>query len=72
MRLIGRLLILAAIGVCVGGCVRPWQRGALSHRSMDAEQLCERHMDDFLSHVQDIREGATGGGGKPGGGCGCN
>lgn len=67
-----RILGLMVLVVMVGGCVKPWQRGALSHRSMDTEKLCERHIDDFLGHSYDIREGATGGGGKPGGGCGCN
>lgn len=54
------------------GCVRPWQRGALTHRSMQPEQLCETLNDDFMEHSYDIREGATGGSGRVGGGCGCN
>lgn len=54
------------------GCVRPWERGALAHRSLDATQLCEQASEDFKGHTFDIREGATGGLGRPGGGCGCN
>ncbi len=39
---------------------------------MDPEQLCEQVAGDFRAHTFDVREGATGGLGRPGGGCGCN
>lgn len=67
-----RCLLVLALGLSAAGCVRPWQRGALTHRSMEPDQLCEVLVGDFTQHTYDIREGATGGLGRPGGGCGCN
>lgn len=64
--------LLAFGGLGLSGCVRPWERGALAHRSMDSENRGEALNEDFCAHVYDIREGATGGMGRPGGGCGCN
>lgn len=56
------------------GCVavRPWERGALAHRTMDPEAGDRTCSEDFLGHAYDVREGAAGGTGKAGGGCGCN
>ena len=65
-------LALAAGSLAASGCVRPWERGALSHRSLDPDKVDEAWAEDFCSHVYDVREGATGGLGRPGGGCGCN
>lgn len=53
-------------------CVRPWERGVLAHRSMDPQAGDRSCAQDFLVHLYDVREGATGGTGKAGGGCGCN
>lgn len=61
-----------ALLTAVTGCVRPWERGALSHRSMGTDNQCEILAEGFNAHVYDIREGATGGMDRPGGGCGCN
>ena len=63
-------LILA---LCVaGGCatVKPYEREYLSRPSMDLQR--EATEAKFYSHVLDAREGATGGLGSAGGGCGCN
>jgi hypothetical protein len=59
-------LLLAA------GCatVKPYEREYLSRPSMDLER--EAAEAKFYSHVLDAREGATGGIGTAGGGCGCN
>jgi hypothetical protein len=61
-----------SLAFVLAGCVRPWERGALSHRSMEPDQLCEVMVGDFTEHTYDIREGGTGGTGRVGGGCGCN
>ena len=50
--------------------IQPWQREHLSRRAMrfDADPLETR----FRQHMFGSREGAEGGYGQPGGGCGCN
>jgi hypothetical protein len=62
----------AALGALGTGCahVSPYERESLSHPSMDAES--EAGETAFRAHVHDAREGATGGHGSSGGGCGCN
>ncbi|MGB5703034.1 MAG: DUF4266 domain-containing protein [Polyangiales bacterium] len=50
--------------------MKPYEREYLSRPSMDREN--ERTEAMFYSHVLDAREGATGGVGTAGGGCGCN
>jgi hypothetical protein len=65
-----KLLLVAALAV--GGCatVRPWQREDLARRAMvDDTTAGEARFDD---HSRTSREGAIGGGGEAGGGCGCN
>lgn len=64
-------LILVAAGA-LGGCatVSPWEREYLATPAMDAE--LEEGEGEFQAHVFDSREGATGGHGSTGGGCGCN
>ena len=59
--------------VCVAaGCatVKPYEREYLSRPSMDLQR--EATEAKFYTHVLDAREGATGGLGTAGGGCGCN
>jgi len=70
------LALLAALGGAVGCAhappppIQPWQREHLSKRAMrfDADPLENR----FRQHMFGSREGADGGYGQPGGGCGCN
>lgn len=52
------------------GCARvaPYQRGALAHPTMSSEEIASA-IDE---HVRAVSEGATGGLGAGGGGCGCN
>jgi len=66
-----RALILVA-ATTLAGCVHvaPYDRGHLARPSMDTSR--EASEATFHAHVQDSREGATGGGGSTGGGCGCN
>lgn len=61
-------LSLLALGGCVS--VAPYEREYLASPAMDME--LEEGEADFASHVFDAREGATGGHGSTGGGCGCN
>lgn len=62
--------LLGAIGLT--GCVHvaPYEREAMSRPGMDSER--EANATHFRAHVHDSREGATGGHGSTGGGCGCN
>ncbi|MDQ3036769.1 MAG: DUF4266 domain-containing protein [Myxococcota bacterium] len=67
--------LLAAAGLIAGslaGCatVAPYQREYLSRAAMDFGR--EDSETAFRAHVHDSREGATGGHGSTGGGCGCN
>jgi hypothetical protein len=56
----------------LGGCaaVKPWEREDLAHRAMISDQA--RGEARFGQHAHGAREGADGGSGEPGGGCGCN
>lgn len=69
VRLMLRLMLLAA---WLSGCVHvaPYEREDLSRPGMDIER--ESSETSFEAHVYDSREGATGGAGSTGGGCGCN
>jgi hypothetical protein len=64
------IAVLVALGL--GGCIRvhPHERENLSRRSMvDDRDVGARR---FGTHSAGAREGAEGGTGEPGGGCGCN
>jgi hypothetical protein len=70
------LALLSVLGGAVGCAhlppppIKPAQREYLSKRAMrfDADPLESR----FRQHMFGSREGADGGYGQPGGGCGCN
>jgi hypothetical protein len=65
------LTAVAILGACAG-CenVKPWQRGTLADVSMRADRdPIGTGMDE---HIFFSREGASGGRGVGGGGCGCN
>jgi hypothetical protein len=66
-----RLLWLCCL-LGIGGCVvvKPYQREYLSVRAM--RPAAEAPEDRFRAHWQESREGAVGGFGATGGGCGCN
>ena len=72
-RAFGALKRAALVLLCVAaGCatVKPYEREYLSRPSMDLQR--EGTEAKFYTHVLDAREGATGGLGTAGGGCGCN
>lgn len=66
------LPLLLALAAGVQGCahVPPYAREQLTQPGMESESEAEE--ERFRSHVYDAREGAAGGHGSTGGGCGCN
>lgn len=74
-RLAVLLTITLAVPLCgaaLSGCarVKPYQRDIHSKRVMKPDpDKVEVKLD---SHVEEYREGSTGGAGVGGGGCGCN
>ena len=70
--MLARLLALTVAASLSTGCVvvKHHQRGNLSKRSMTNDQ--EPGESRFKVHERGSREGADGGTGQPGGGCGCN
>ena len=63
------------IGLVIGGgsgcvVVRAHQRGHLAKRAMTDDR--DPGEARFIGHERGSREGAEGGTGQPGGGCGCN
>jgi len=72
MRAVLLIASLVAAAASVTGCVHvaPYEREYLASPAMDVSQ--ERQEAAFKAHVFTAREGATGGSGATGGGCGCN
>ena len=68
----GALGLLFFFVLGASGCVSvaPYEREYLANPAMNTE--LEADETDFQAHVFDSREGATGGHGSTGGGCGCN
>lgn len=66
------MLWLALICALSSGCVvvRPHERQNLARKSMTADRSASELR--FKQHMYGAREGADGGTGEPGGGCGCN
>ena len=68
-----RCLFAVVLGITLlSGCavVRPHERQNLARRSMTADR--DPGKARFTQHKSGAREGADGGTGEPGGGCGCN
>ncbi len=65
-------LLLAALTAFAPACVRvhAYQRENLAKRSMTNDR--DAGETRFKAHERGAREGAEGGTGQPGGGCGCN
>jgi hypothetical protein len=69
-----RHLFTLALAATLAGCsslapVQPWQKGVLSKPEMRLSG--DRLEQAFNEHVYASREGAAGGNGANGGGCGC-
>jgi hypothetical protein len=70
-----RLLCVGAMAygaLGLGGCaaVAPWERALLAKRKMQMNP--DPLATQLEQHVYEYREGASGGYGSVGGGCGCN
>ncbi len=65
-----RLLLVALLAGAGCAAVKPWQREDLARPAMVADQPAGD--ERFQQHSRGAREGAEGGSGAPGGGCGCN
>ncbi|OIO57057.1 MAG: hypothetical protein COX57_00770 [Alphaproteobacteria bacterium CG_4_10_14_0_2_um_filter_63_37] len=75
MRIIPTTLVLAGVLVGATGCdlltrVMPYEREILAQPQMQFGQSPQRGA--FENHTFESREGAAGGIGEEGGGCGCN
>lgn len=71
-RVAASLTFAIAAGLLGGGCVttRPWERETLAKPIMSPDPDADR--DALRAHLLGLREGAQGGFGAGGGGCGCN
>ena len=76
IRAISRFLLLLAVLAGTAGCsnfepwVKPYERDRLADpiMALDTDPVSSAYMQ----HVYEAREGARGGEGAAGGGCGCN
>jgi hypothetical protein len=68
LRVVSVTLILGSASACA--VVKPHEREHLARRSMTEDR--EPGERRFRQHQTGSREGADGGTGEPGGGCGCN
>lgn len=68
----GSILLALLLVISTTACrvVRAHERGNLSKRGLAGDQ--DRGEARFNGHWTGAREGADGGTGQPGGGCGCN
>jgi hypothetical protein len=64
--------IFVFVILAVGGCarVKPYERELLAKPTMTFQP--DPHEDVLDNHMLEAREGAAGGYGSAGGGCGCN
>jgi hypothetical protein len=77
-RFVARLVLLGVVTAAVvsGGCsvskwtVRPHQRELLADKIMSLDAVGQEQAAE--QHILENREGAVGGNGTSGGGCGCN
>ncbi len=73
MKLTGLIFVVAVVfGLAAGGCarVKPYERELLAKPTMTFQP--DPHEDVLDNHMLEAREGAAGGYGSAGGGCGCN
>ncbi len=64
------LTLLLLSGCSIGQAVKPWEKESLARPEMtfEGDQLDTR----YTEHIYSSKEGASGGAGVGGGGCGCN
>ena len=70
MRRLAWLMVVVALSGCAFAPPKPWEKGELARPDMqfDADPLEAK----ANQHTYTSKEGATGGYGVGGGGCGCN
>jgi hypothetical protein len=64
------MLFAASLTMLLGGCVKPYERELLAKPIMTFQP--DPYEDVLDLHMLEAREGAVGGYGSAGGGCGCN
>ena len=71
-----RTLVVALVALSLGACAfappKPWEKGELARPAMPFDPYVERLEAKYQEHVYFSKEGASGGYGIGGGGCGCN
>ena len=67
---LGTLILMASAGCSVEPWVKPYERDRLADpiMALDTDPVSTA----YIQHVYEAREGARGGEGAAGGGCGCN
>ncbi len=72
LRALAVLLLVAGAAGCSG--VEPWVKPYERENLADPIMAWDRDpvSSSYMRHVYEAREGARGGGGAAGGGCGCN
>ena len=67
-----RSLLVVLVAACVAGCatILPYERERLAQPDMQMGSSPELSLAE--GHATEVREGAAGGIGGSGGGCGCN
>ena len=73
--MIRRLLVLvlaSSLGACAFAPPKPWEKGELAKPAMQFDPAVDRLEQRYQEHVYFSKEGASGGYGIGGGGCGCN
>jgi uncharacterized protein DUF4266 len=67
-----QVLLVVVVAALAGGCarVKPYERELLAKPTMTFQP--DPHEDVLDNHMLEAREGAAGGYGSAGGGCGCN
>jgi hypothetical protein len=68
----GARVALLGVALWLPGCttVHPWEKEKLAERKMQFAP--DPDEDELDLHMQEAREGSSGGYGSAGGGCGCN
>ena len=68
------ILLLIMLGMSACSSIEPWVKPYERDRLADPIMFLDAHpvSTSYLHHVYEAREGARGGEGAAGGGCGCN
>lgn len=75
MKKLGFLVMLAVVAMTSAcGQIQPWVKPYERERLADRVMAWDRDpiASGYITHVRENREGARGGTGEAGGGCGCN